>query len=201
MPEIEPLVSIVTPFYNTDEYLTECIESVLAQTYQNWEYILVNNCSTDRSAEIAKRYSVKDQRIRLIHNKIFLTQVQNYNHALRQISSESKYCKIVQADDWIFPECISLMVKAANSNSSIGIVSAYRLYGRRISNVGLPYECKIISGKDLCRMQLIDDCHIVGSPTSVLFRSEIIKSRDNFYIEDRYFEDIEACYHVLQFWD
>jgi glycosyltransferase involved in cell wall biosynthesis len=201
MLETEPFVSIVTPFYNTDKYLSECIESVLAQTHQNWEYILVNNCSTDCSAEIAQRYLAKDRRIRLINNNNFLTQVQNYNHALRQIASDSKYCKIVQADDWIFPECISSMVKAASFNSSVGIVGAYRLYGRRISNVGLPWDRKVIPGKDLCRMQLMDDYHFVGSPTSVLFRSEIIKSRDPFYKEDRFFEDIEACYDILQSWD
>ena len=52
----EPRVSVVTPFYNTAEYLAECIESVLAQTYTNFEYILVNNKSTDGSREIAERY-------------------------------------------------------------------------------------------------------------------------------------------------
>lgn len=201
MSESEPLVSIVTPFYNTEEFLSQCIESVLAQTYQNWEYILVNNLSTDDSARIAGQYLAKDKRVRMINNETFLSQVQNYNYALQQISPKSKYCKIVQADDWIFPECLSLMVKAADSNPSVGIVSAYRLYGRRVSNVGLPYESKVISGYELCRMQLIDDCHFVGSPTSVLFRSEIIRSKNNFYNEGRYFEDIEACYQVLQYWD
>src|SRR4029453_11001777 len=110
-----PLVSVVTPFYNTENYLAECMESVLAQTYQNWEYILVNNCSTDRSSDIAQQYVEKDQRFRLIHNEKLLTQVENYNYALRQVSSRSKYCKIVQADDWIFPNCLEEMVRAAES--------------------------------------------------------------------------------------
>src|SRR4051812_41097887 len=107
---VSPFVSIVTPFYNTEEYLAECIESVLGQTYQNWEYVLVNNKSTDKSAEIARRYAEKDTRLSLVHNTEFLGQVENYNHALRQISPESKYCKMVQADDWIFPRCLEEMV-------------------------------------------------------------------------------------------
>ena len=45
----QPLVSVITPFYNTGQYIGECIESVLAQTYSHWEYILVNNQSTDSS--------------------------------------------------------------------------------------------------------------------------------------------------------
>ena len=53
---VEPLVSVATPVYNGERHLAECIESVLAQTYQNWEYIIVNNCSTDRTREIAESY-------------------------------------------------------------------------------------------------------------------------------------------------
>jgi glycosyltransferase involved in cell wall biosynthesis len=70
--ESEPLVTIVTPFYNTRQYLEECIKSVLQQTYQNWEYALVDNCSTDGSSELAAEYaSMFRSRIRLIHTKSF----------------------------------------------------------------------------------------------------------------------------------
>jgi len=197
----EPLVSIVTPFYNTDEYIAECIESVQAQTYRNWEYILLNNCSTDESAEIARRYAERDQRIRLIHNDVFLTQVQNYNHALRKISQESRYCKIVQADDWIFPECLSKMVSVAEANPSVGIVGSYRLYGRDVGNVGIPYTNKVVGGREVCRMQLIDGYYFFGSPTSILLRSEIIRSQDPFYDETVWFEDAISCFKILQTWD
>src|SRR4030095_4995561 len=64
-----PLVSVVTPVYNGERYLAECIESVLAQTYQNWEYIIVNNCSTDRTREIGESYGRKDERIRIHNNR------------------------------------------------------------------------------------------------------------------------------------
>jgi glycosyltransferase involved in cell wall biosynthesis len=199
--ENEPLVSIVTPFYNTAEYLGECIESVLAQSYQNWEYCLVNNCSDDGSADIARRYAAEDDRIRVVDNTEFLTQVQNYNHALRQISPESRYTKIVQADDWMFPECLERMVKLAEDSPSVGIVGAYRLYGRMVLNWGLPYTTTVIGGKEACRFMLLRSEQIFGSPTSILFRSEIIRSRDRFYSETSLFEDTEACYEVLQDWD
>src|SRR5206468_9138726 len=77
-----PLVSIVTPFFNTAPYLAECIESVLAQSFTQFEYILMDNCSTDGSAQIAARYASRDARIRLIRCSEFLSQLANYNRAL-----------------------------------------------------------------------------------------------------------------------
>ena len=110
----QPFVSVVTPFYNTRDYLGECVESVLHQTHQNWEYVLVDNCSTDGSSELAAQYASRfPERIRLIHTESFLTQVQNYNFALSCISPNSKYCKMVQADDWLFTDCIGRMVEVS----------------------------------------------------------------------------------------
>src|SRR5579862_2506920 len=116
----QPLVSIVTPVYNGAEFFVECIESVLAQTHHNWEYIIVNNCSTDESLNIAERYAARDSRIRIHNNSQFLDVIANHNAALRQISPLSKYCKFVFADDWIFPECIERMVAVSEQFPSIG---------------------------------------------------------------------------------
>src|SRR5260370_9114410 len=123
----QPLVSVVTPVYNGAQYLSESIESVLAQTYQNWELIVVNNCSTDDSVEIARRYAAKDERIRIVENEKFLRVIPNHNHALRCISPESKFVKIVFADDWIFPNCLEEMVSLGVKHPSVGIFGAYVL--------------------------------------------------------------------------
>ena len=64
----EPLVSVVTPVYNGADFLEECIESVLKQTYGNFEYLIVNNCSKDRTLDIALSYAQKDSRIR-VHDR------------------------------------------------------------------------------------------------------------------------------------
>jgi len=193
-----PLVSVVTPFFNTEKYLAQCIESVLKQSYQNCEYILVNNCSTDRSLEIVNSYAQEDSRIRIFTNEVFLSQVQNYNRALRLISSQSKYCKIVQADDWIFPECLKEMVRVAETNPSIGIVGAYRLDDVKVNCDGLPYPSTIVSGREICRISFLKGVIVFGSPTSILFRSDIVRSRDPFYNESSHYEDTEACYEILQ---
>jgi glycosyltransferase involved in cell wall biosynthesis len=194
----QPLVSVVTPVYNGAEFLAECIESVLAQTYENWEYVIINNCSTDRSLEIAQHYARQDARIRIHDNDAFLSQYQNWNQALPQISPESKYCKVVHADDWLFPECIARMVKVAEAHPSVGIVSAYRLDEDRVNLDGLPYPSTVASGREICRLSLLGGPSVFGSPTSLLLRSDIIRSRRAFYKETVIHSDTEACFDVLQ---
>lgn len=197
----EPLVSVVTPVYNAEMYLAECIESVLRQSYTNYEYIIVDNCSTDGSLDIAQSYAKKDKRIRVVVCDVFVNHVANHNRALQLISDKSKYCKIVQADDSIFPECLSKMVALAEAKPSIGIVSSYCILGTRISNYGLPFPISIISGRETCRLHLIDGISLFGSPTALLFCSDIVRKRTPFFSERSYHPDTEACYEILQYSD
>ena len=197
-----PFVSIVTPFYNTRQFLPECIESVLRQTYQNWEYVLVDNCSTDGSSEIAAHYVARfPDKIRLVRTTSFLSQVQNYNFALTCISSNSKYCKMVQADDWLFPDCVRSMVDVAEAHPKVGIVAAYQLDGNEVLLSGLPYPSPEVSGRDACRLYFLKGKYLFGSPTNSLIRSEVVRSRYPFY-EERHapFEDAHACFDVLRTW-
>jgi len=198
-----PLVSYVTPFYNTEQYLEECIQSVLKQGYENWEYILLNNCSTDRSAEIAEHYANKyPKNIRLEHNSVFLSQVQNYNRVFQFLSPESKYCKFVQADDWLFLGCVHSMVALAESQPRTGIVAAYRLEGEKVGLDGLPPETRELSGRDACRLYLLNGIYLFGSPTSLLLRSDAVRERNPFY-DERYkpFEDTSVCFEILKTWN
>jgi glycosyltransferase involved in cell wall biosynthesis len=194
----EPFVSIVTPLYNTEKYLADCIKSVLAQTYNNWEYVIVNNCSTDKSLEIAQSYAEKDKRVRIHNNEKFLDIIPNWNHALSQISPLSVYCKIVHADDWLYPECVEQMVKLAESNPSVGIVSSYRLDEDRVNCDGLDCTKNVFSGKEICRRSLLEKVYFFGSPTTLLFPSDIIRKNTPFYKEDFYHADKEVCYRILK---
>jgi glycosyltransferase involved in cell wall biosynthesis len=194
----KPLVSIVTPVYNTEKYISEAIESVLSQDYENWEYVIVNNCSTDRTLEIAQSYAENDPRIRIHNNERFLDLMDNWNHAMRQISPESKYCKVVHADDWLFPECVSKMVKVAEEHPSIGIVSAYRLEERRVNLDGLPYPSHFINGKSVARRTLLGELSLFGSPTSILLRSDLIRKRKKVYSGEHLRADKELCLELLR---
>ncbi len=193
-----PLVSIVTPVYNNEEHFVECIESVLAQTYQNWDYTIVNNCSTDSSAEIARRYAAKDPRIRVHENDQFLRAVPNHNLALRQISPESRYVKMVFADDWLFPRCIEEMVALAEEHPSVGIVGAYGLEEYRVAWGGLSYSSRVVSGRDICRRLFLEDLYVFGTSNSVLYRSDLVRAQDPFYNEGNFHADREACVVLLK---
>ena len=194
----QPLVSVVTPVYNTEEHIAEAIESVLAQTYQNWEYLIANNHCTDRSADIAREYATKDKRIRVVDNTEFLPQIQNYNNALRQISPQSRYCKVIQADDWMFPECLERMVEVAERSDTIAIVSAYQLKGTAIGCQGLTYEQQVVPGQDVSRLHLLERKSLFGNPSSLLYRADLVRERSPFYDESSMLEDTEVCYDLLR---
>ena len=198
MTEIEPLVSVVTPVYNSETFLEECIQSVLDQTYSNWEYVIVNNRSTDETLRIAEAYAQKDPRIKIHTNDTFLPLMSNWNHTLRQINSESKYCKVVHADDWLFPNCIKLMVELAEENPSVGIVGAHRIDGNRIDRVDLPFPQQVFPGHEICRKRLCGGRDVFGSPTSILLRSDLINARDKFYNEKNIHADTEVCFDLLR---
>jgi glycosyltransferase involved in cell wall biosynthesis len=197
----QPLVSILTPVYNEEEYLPECIESVLAQTYQNWDYTIVDNCSKDKSVEIARRYAAKDSRIRIVQNQQFLRVVQNHNETLRQSSKASKYCKMVFSDDWMFPGCLEQMVAVAEEFPSVGVVAAYSLHGRSVISTGLPYQSKLVSGREICRRYLLERLCVFGSATAVLYRADLVRGHDPFYNEANFHADTEACFALLKTYD
>jgi len=196
-----PLVSVVTPFYNTAPYLAECIQSVLSQTYSAFEYILMDNCSTDGSSEIAETYARRDPRIRLIRCSQFLSQLQNYNRALAEISQASQYCKIVQADDWIFPECLQLMVRTFEQSESIGLVSSYCQVGDTLQGSPYPFWTETVAGRECARWYLLTGYNIFGCQTTVMYRSSLVRQRQSFYDESLPHADLETCMEILKHWD
>jgi len=193
-----PLVSVATPVYNGEEYLRECIESVLAQTHHHWEYTIVNNRSTDGSLEIAEHYAKKDSRIKVITNESFVGAVENYNNCFRQISPLSKYCKVVSADDWLLPNCVEEMVRLGETHPTVAIIGCYQKSEDRVRWKGLPVEIEIISGKEVCRASLLHNLDVFGSSTSVMHRSDLVRQHQPFYPHTLAHADTSSCFEYLK---
>lgn len=197
----QPLISVVTPFRNTAPYLAECLDSVLAQTHTHFEYILSDNCSTDGSGEIAEAYARRDSRIRLIRQPQLLSQGEHYNNVLAEISGASQYCKVVQADDRIFPACLALMVQAFEQSDSVGLVSSYYLKGNTVLGSGFPHGTTLLPGKEMARLFLRTGVYVFGSETTVMYRSSLVRGSQPFFDGSLLHADTEKCMQILEHWD
>jgi glycosyltransferase involved in cell wall biosynthesis len=193
-----PLVSIVTPVYNGAQYLAECIESVLKQTYQHWEYLIVNNCSTDSTLEIARQYANCDRRIRVHDCREFANLIDNHNRAVNMISPESGYCKILCADDWLYSDCLLKLVEIGECNPAVSIIGSYAINERGVNSLGLPPTIQVFDGRSICRSYLQGAIDSFGTPSTVLYRSAVIRSRVPFFPGPAPNADLAACLICLR---
>jgi len=192
-----PLVSVITPTYNNAQYLAECIESVVGQSYQNWEYLIVDDGSSDETLAIASAHAATDSRIVVHRHQERLGVPGNWNRSLGYISPESAYCKFVHADDWLFHECIERMVEVGEAHPSVGLIGAYRIDNRRVNLDGLPPSSSAFTGTEILRATLLGELYVFGSPTSTLIRTDLIRKRERLYDESTLHADTEACFDLL----
>jgi glycosyltransferase involved in cell wall biosynthesis len=195
-----PLISVITAVYNGESYLEECIQSILKQTHQEFEYLICNNHSTDRTAQIAGDHAARDPRIRVVSPPQFLPQVKNFNFAFQQLSPQAKYCKMVHADDWIYPQCLELMSRIGEENPRVDLVSAYRLIETQPDCFGVPLDREVFSGRDACRWYLLGTAFAFGSQTTVMYRADAVRRRwpRFFPEEDRFFFDVDVAFRMLE---
>lgn len=194
-----PKVTVITPVYNGERFLAEAIESVRQQTFTDWEYVIADNCSTDRTVEIAARYAAGDKRIRVAKADTHLPIIANWNRALRELSPQARYCKVLHADDRLFGECLARMVAVMDEHPSVGLVGAYVLYDKVVRCDGLPYGRVVWDGREICRKTLLGQHYLFGSPSSTLIRADLIRAKpQGFYNEDNVHADFEVCYELLE---
>ncbi|MGI8960846.1 MAG: glycosyltransferase family 2 protein [Bryobacteraceae bacterium] len=102
-----PVVSVLMTAFNRERYVGPAIESVQAQTFKEWELIVVDDCSTDSTLEVARRYAASDTRIRVYRNEHNLGDYRNRNHAASFARGE--YIKYHDSDDIMYPHCLAIM--------------------------------------------------------------------------------------------
>ena len=119
--ENNPKISVIIPVYNTEQYLRDCLDSVLAQTYDNIEVLCIDNGSTDKSAEILNEYSLKDNRIVILQSPKGVSRARN----LGIDCARGEYITFVDSDDIIHKEYIEKLYKTIADNNVDFVVCSY----------------------------------------------------------------------------
>lgn len=198
-PEM-PRVAVVIPVYNGQEFLAECLESVLRQTYQCWTAVVVDNKSSDGTGRMADEYARREPRIRVLHCEEFLGQADNYNRALSQVDDGAAYVKVVEADNWITDDALSKAVALAESDPEIGFVGSYCLMGRELLGAGVDYRTSVIPGREVLRLLFLEERYLLGMPTGLLFRAAALRSTRPWFRAGVFYDDADLCVRLLQKW-
>ena len=122
---LDSKVSIIVPVYNVEKYIHQCVKSILAQTYQNIEVILVDDGSPDRCPEILDEYAQKDSRIKVIHQK---NKGASKARERGMQQSSGQFVGFVDPDDWIEPRMIEEMIHAGEKNSADIIICDWKTF-------------------------------------------------------------------------
>ncbi len=116
-------VSIIIPVYNVAPHLEHCLESIISQTFKNLEIIIVNDCSTDGSGDIIKKYSEKDNRLKIINFEKNMGLGNARNTGLK--AACGKYAVFIDADDWVSKNHIELLHNAIEKNGCDLIIGTH----------------------------------------------------------------------------
>lgn len=180
---MKPQISVIVPVYNTESYLDRCVQSILNQTYKNLEILLIDDGSTDRSAQMCDAYTRADDRVRVVHQK---NHGQSHARNVGLDLCTGDYVGFVDSDDWISPTMYESLLSACKSPASVAIIGADEVTedGKIISKKCLPDF--VVSGKTLLRCILL---HKGGSSVCLkLFPRAVIG--DVRFHEDRLNEDV-----------
>lgn len=185
-------VSIIIPVYNAERYLRKCLESIVSQTYINWELILVNDGSTDTSGKICEEYAEKDARVR-VYNKSNTGVSDSRNLGIKE--STGKYLVFVDADDyWLSVNDLATLVGISEENQLDVLRGEYMavdedgqyIYDSRFLKLREKVANRLLSSSEFLNKVLCGESFVFLS----LFRKEVLDN--NIFSIDRIFlEDLE----------
>lgn len=166
---MQPLVSICIPAYNNAGYIKDTIESILKQTYQNIELIIVDDNSKDNTLEVIQ--SMKDPRVKVFHNEENLGMVGNWNKCLSLANGE--FVKLICADDMLDQNAIELEAEALENNPSANLVeSDTRLVDINGKKTGVFHRYRksgLVDGKKIAKISLLIQ-NFFGAPVNNMIR-------------------------------
>ena len=187
----EPLISVLMTAYNREKYIAEAIESVLNSTFQDFELIIVDDCSKDSTLEIAKGFEKKDSRVKVFSNKVNLGDYPNRNKAASYASG--KYIKYLDSDDYIYPNSLDIMVSAMEKfqDSTFGLSA--------IGNLKSPYPIQL-SPRESYFQHFNGYGHFNRAPGSAIMNRLKFEMEGGFKIP-RYAGDAELWFRLAQKYD
>jgi glycosyltransferase involved in cell wall biosynthesis len=179
------LVSIVIPAYNSSQYLSETIESIFSQTFSDYEVLIIDDGSTDNTAEIATRYSQKDSRIKLLSQK-------NQGAAIARntgmLIAKGEYIAFLDADDQWLPNKLAVHLEHFNRCPNLGIsfgrVEFMSFDGQPTSKFSNSRLFKVIPEHLYCE-------NLIVTPSNAVIRRAVLDSIGNFYLNLGGIEDAE----------
>lgn len=128
---MNPKVSIVTPLYNLEEYIADCIESVEAQTFSDFEMIIVDDCSSDRGPEIVETFARKDPRIKLLRNSKNSGPAVTRNLGIKEATGH--YITFLDGDDIWFPQMLEKSIDAIEREQCGFVFASYKRYDENLN--------------------------------------------------------------------
>lgn len=181
---MEDLISVIVPVYNVENYISECLDSIINQTYKKLEIILVDDGSTDKSGDICEEYKIKDNRIKIIHQKnAGLSDARNAGIDI----ATGKYIQFIDSDDYIDKDMIETLYKLiVENNADISICSNYILKDG-ITSCECSNKKYIYNRKEALKEILIDEA-IRSYAWNKLFKKELFD--DIKFPSKKVFEDV-----------
>jgi len=189
-----PKVSVLIPAYNYGHYISEAIDSVLEQTFDDFELIIVDNNSEDNTVELVSEYMKKDSRVSIHVNQENIGMYRNYNQALALASGE--YIKFLNADDKFEPTLLEKFVDTLDKYEGISLVTSKRQYfGDKtdILEAGFTGE----QNKEVILEKCFKEGNIIGEPTTVMFRRKHLNV-GTFNIDLKMFADFDMWIKLLE---
>lgn len=185
-------ISVVVPVYNCERYLNTCIDSILSQTFTDFELILVDDGSTDGSALLCDAYSDRDNRIKVIHKANGGGAGEARNVGLD--SASSPFICFIDSDDWIKENMLEVLYEAQKENNSDVVLCGYRnivSLDNREFNFDTSYKANYLRSKKAVRDFFVKYYPegMVGYPWNKLYRRELIINNDIRFPKMRRLED------------
>jgi glycosyltransferase involved in cell wall biosynthesis len=188
---MKPIVSVCIPTYNGSQFLQECIESIISQTYSEFELLIVDDRSEDRTVEIAKSYAVKDSRITVVENPQNLGLVGNWNRCIEL--SHGEWIKFVFQDDKIEPNCLERMLEESTPDCDLVFCRRVFIFEADVSQEKqaeyarfvdfdkvLPNTTQITANEYCQTVIKQPEINIIGEPTSSMVRKRAFERFGNF---------------------